>query len=254
MRNRVLFSNAVNAANSANSGSKTESTLDVCLYRSQIVVFAGYFDPAKLSRKTLIENKIAQPIEVRKSSRFEHHICQLNTPRYQMLVLPPQLQLVLNAKHVRDGALAVRKVHRVTRLVPNTPLRSVSINITWHMWAEDGNIANLSRRMFGARTNPLHTRFDGDETFFGTYLSAPQFDGRVRLDVKPVEANSADGTELHLSFAFNFSRDLPADDSRSVLKQHLAKWDKAFAMTETVMNDMRRKFEGKTTPPPRKPK
>lgn len=255
MRNRVLFSNAINAANSADAA-KTESTLDLCLHRSQIVVYAGYFDPKKLSKDVLVKQKVVQPAEVRKSSRFEHHICQLNTPRYRMLVLPPQLQFVLNAKCIRDGALAVRKVHRVTRMIPETPLKSVSINLTWHMWPENGDVAELSRRMFGARTNPLHQRFDSKDTFFGTYVSAPQLDGRLQLDVKPVEANSADGTELHLSFAFNYSRDLPADDSANVLLNHLKQWNKAFALAESIMNDLRRKFGGTppTQAPPAKPK
>jgi hypothetical protein len=247
MRNRVFFSNAVRAAQT--DLKPPSRALEACVFRSQIVVYAGYFDPSKLSKETLIRKKIVQPNEIRKSSRFEHHLCQLNTPRYRLLLLPPQLQFVLNAKSVRDGALAIRKVCHLTQLSPDVPLRSASINITWHMWPENGNVADLSRRIFGARTNPLHTKFDGPETFFGTYLSVPKFDGRLQLDVKPVEANAADGTEMHLSFSFNFSRDLPAEYSHSILQQHLGCWDKAFAATERVMSDIRQQFDGRSRKP-----
>jgi len=251
MRNRVLFSNAVQAAKTGSI--PVSPALEACVFRSQIVVYAGYFDPSKLSKERLIKHKIVQPNEIRKSSRFEHHLCQLNTPRYRMLLLPPQLQFVLNANSARNGSLAIRKVCHMTQLSPDTPLKSASINITWHMWPENGNVAELSRRMFATRTNPLHTKFDGSETFFGTYLSVPQYGGRLKLDVKPVEAHSADGTEMHLSFSFNFTRDLPTENSQAVLQQHLACWDKAFALTERIMSDISRKFDAASRKP-NKPK
>lgn len=254
MRNRVLLANAIEAARrsgDAAPGLKGPSTLEVCLHRSQIVLNAGYFDPSLLTPQRLIESKLVKAAEIRKSSRFEKQVCQLKTSRYRMTVLAPQMQVILGARHNRDGALAARKVRGITKLMPNAVLRSVSMNITWHLWPAAGDLNNLSRRMFGAKTNAIHTRFDGDDSFFGTYVSAPMFDGRLKVDVKPVEANSADGTELHLSFAFNFSCDLPSDRPRTTFKKHLGQWDEAFRITQKVMSDLRKQFGKRRKPRPR---
>lgn len=199
--------------------------------KSNVVVAARQFNPSIFKQLWLVKNDIVDEDDFGDGCWFSDPAVNVETGRFGLLVVPPQLQFVPKVSPEEQERLIVEKVGAVVGALPHTPYTAVGLNFFWHLRPEVSDVPALTRRLFHVPEKPLFRQFESQDARFGGYFSKDILGCRLKLDIKPILLPSAEEEEKIevLQFAFNFHLDVPqeGDDAVRCIHRQLEHWDEA---------------------------
>ena len=209
------------------------------LVGSSVVVVAQNFNPSVTSQLWLVRNGVVSEGDFLPGCIFTDLLVQVRTRRFSLLFTPEQFQLVPAPGEEDSPALLEETIGRIVETLPHTPYRALGLNFTWHVIPEDGDVAELSRRLFFTAGRPLFRDFDVPDASFGTYLSRDLLGFRLKLDVKPVTVPASTAAANRLQLLYNFHADLPeGEEAVARLRHHLRRWGEAAEAARTSVGTL----------------
>jgi hypothetical protein len=197
------------------------------LVGSNVVIVARQFNPSVFSQLWLVRNGIVSEGDFVVGSLYSDEVAKIETRRFGLLVIPPQLQFQPRVAVEEEAQLVAGTVGAIIRTLPHTPYAAAGMNFAWHVWSEDGDMHRLSQALFLRPDGPFSEVFgDCDDAMFGGYFSKDVLGCRLRLDVKPVDFPSGAGlVQQRLQLAFNFQVGPFGGDAVPVIDEHLHRWE-----------------------------
>lgn len=205
------------------------------MINSTVVVVAKRFNVTAARIFWLEKHGIVAEQDLLEGSLFSDAVVQARTSRFQLLILPDQLQFVPAVAADEEQALILDKLGTIVKTLPHVPYKGMGLNFTWHLVPEDGDTNRATRELFYVPDRPLFRAFSGADARYGGYLSK-DFDGfRLKLDVKPMTVRLDAGEEQHrVQFAFNFHRDIAEEGGAEDIAQRLTRWNDLRAEAERI--------------------
>ena len=204
------------------------------LVSSNVVIVAQQFNPSVFSQLLLVRNNIVSENGFHRECLFSEMAAHVESDRFSLLVVPPQLQFVPKVAPPDQLEVVVEKVGAIVRSLPHTPYTGAGLNYVWHVWPQEESIHTLSRRLFFLQGTPLFDAFGAPDARFGSYLSMNILGCRLKLDIKPIVQERGDC----LQFAFNFHLDVPREPDPAVvtaIEEHLRRWDDAKREADRIL-------------------
>ncbi len=196
------------------------------LVGSNIIIVAQHFNPSVLSQLWLVRHGLVAEDGFEPNCLFSDGLVQVLTKRFQLTVLPNQLQFILIGEQPDDQRLVEDKIGGIVKTLPHTPFRGVGLNFFWHQAPEVESLGDLTRRLFYRDDIRLFDRFRSEDSHFGAYASKDIFGCRLGVDVKPIKVMEL--KETRLQFAFNYHRELSTnDDPGGTILEMIGRWDEA---------------------------
>ncbi|MGO8744571.1 MAG: hypothetical protein ACLQNE_01150 [Thermoguttaceae bacterium] len=209
------------------------------LVASSVVVVARQFNPSVFSNLWLVRNGIAGESEFLPGCMYSDQVAKMETVRFGLLVIPPQLQLQPRVGRNEEGELVATTVGRIVKLLPHIPYVATGLNFVWHVWPDDGDISRFSKSLFMRRHGPFQAVFgNAPDALFGGYFSMDVLDCRLRLDVKPVDLPSETGSIRRLLFGFNYQADVPTEGDIHAIERHLGNWELLKAESDRIVGQI----------------
>jgi hypothetical protein len=208
------------------------------LESASAVVIARRFNVTAARHHWLVRQGIIGENDLLDGSLFSDAVVQVRTNRFQLLLLPDQLQFVPAVPPEEEQDVLVEKLGRLVGTLPHVPYKGMGLNFFWHLTPEDGDVNRVTRELFFVPDSALFRSFCGADARFGGYLSKDHGEFRLKLDVKPMVAQT-DGSELHrVQFAFNFHRDVGEDDGADDILRHLQQWNELKSESERIIRTL----------------
>ena len=218
--------------------------MKIDLVHANAVVGAHHFNPSVTSQLWMVDNGVVDrdEFEAGKGSVFSDMMANVVSRHFTMLITPDQVQLAPSPSAIDPGSVVQERLGALVRALPHTPYTACGLNITW--WLDHQDVAEVSRRLFFPAGKSFRSDFDVPDARFGGYMSRPWFDGRLKLDVKPITLSLNDGPPFErLQFAFNFHRDVhPGGHAVDSVLVHLGYWSEAVAATRQTMTNLEREL------------
>src|SRR5262245_25862580 len=163
------------------------------LVESAAVVVARRFNVTAAREHWLVKHGIIGEDDLLEGCLFSDAVVQLRTRRFQLLLLPDQLQFVPVISTGDAQSVIIDTLGKIVRTLPHVPYKALGLNFTWHLSPEDGDTNRVTRELFYVPDRPLFRAFSGVDARFGGYLSK-DYDGfRQKLDVKPLAVQTESG-------------------------------------------------------------
>jgi hypothetical protein len=199
------------------------------------VVVARQFNPTVFSQLWLVEYGFVEKDGFRKESMFADAVAKIETDRFAMVVVPPQLQF--SPRNVSDSdALGI--LGRMVATVPHTPYVAAGVNFTFTLASPQSETTEgFSRRLFG-NSNALSGSFDSPDALFGTYASRDVEGCRLKIDVKPQRDPAGPDGGVRLQASVNFHRD--AEKDATVVSAHVQQWARFREIAEEALRELER--------------
>lgn len=187
------------------------------LKMQSVVVLAQSFNPTIFNRHWLVINNFVDESEIEPTSIFVQNVAQVVTKKFNLLVLPEQLQF--NAGN--ESTNFIEEIN--TTLLPiiaklrEIPYKAVGLNLNWFIKDDKKSIQTLTSEMFFNEQSKLFKDFASKDTKYGAYLSKNFKNTRLKLDIKPVNFNTRDSIDSqpieYILCNFNFHLDLSNQDT-----------------------------------------
>jgi len=200
------------------------------------VVVAKRFNVTAAGEHWLVKQGIIDEDDRLEGSIFSDAVVQVRTARFQLLLLPDQLQFVPSVPREEEQAIIVDKLGKIVETLPHVPYKALGLNFAWAFTPDDGDIWRVTREMFYIPDRPLFRIFSDGESLFGGHLSKNHAGFRLKLNVNPVSVPEEGGVEQRVQFAFNFHRDLGEDGAAKEILQCLSRWNELRAEAERIID------------------
>ena len=205
--------------------------MSIDLAISNVVVAAHQFNPSIFKQLWLVKNHIVDEDDFGDGCLFSDPAVKVESGRFGLLVVAPQLQFVPKVPPEEQEQLIVEKVGAMVQALPHTPYTAVGLNFFWHLRPEDSDVPALTRELFHVPKKPLFRQFESEGSRFGGYFSKDILGCRLKLDIKPIflpPEEEGENNEV-LQFAFNFHLDVPqeGDDAVRCIERQLGHWNEA---------------------------
>ena len=191
-----------------------------------IVILAENFNPSLFSRTWLSKHGFVDDNSILPNSIFTPPITNLFTDKFNLLVLPNQMQFIANSSDYSFGDdINQSLIPIIKRLGDGIPYKAVGVNYNWFIDDNSKGIEYTSRELFFNDSIKISKAFDQPNARFGSYMSMDFEGSRLKLDVKPVSAVDTKKGEAWESIqcTFNFHTDISEHDSEDVLST-ISKW------------------------------
>jgi hypothetical protein len=203
-----------------------------------IIILAKNFNPSVFNQFWLINNGYIGEKEVLPNSIFTPQFAQIFTTKFNLLILPEQLQFNSIDLTKSEENLYSCLIPMIKRL-SETPYIAIGINFFWLMNDDGGKtISELSKELFYRNDSNIYSRFKGGDANFGIYLSKDIEGVRLKLDIKPITAPdimSGDRKE-YIQCSFNYHLDLNNKTCYQDLQTCLQKWNIFRKDSEDLIN------------------
>lgn len=196
---------------------------------ANVVVVAHHFNPTITDQIWLDKNKIIPADEAEGPFLYSDTAVHALTRQFQMMIVPDKCQITLAPTAENAQELLVDRVGRLVSTLPHTPYIAFGMNFIWHYVPPLGEASRISRELFFVPSGRLHRSFDTEDARFGGYLSKNSLGCRLKVDVKPVLAESADNPEVDMILCtFNYHRDLAKEENPvGTILELLGRWNEA---------------------------
>jgi hypothetical protein len=192
---------------------------------SAAVVVARRFNVTAARHHWLVKQGIIGENDLLEGALFTDTVVQAPTSRFQLLLLPDQLQFVPMVSPDEEQPIILEKLGKIVDTLPHVPYKALGLNFNWLFRPPDGDTARVTREMFFVQDRPLFRVFSGQDAQFGGYLSKDHGEFRLKLNVAPTTSQQEAGEEPCVRFAFNFHRDVEGDGAANDILRCLARWD-----------------------------
>lgn len=158
------------------------------------------------------------------NSIFAPGFIQVNTSKFQLLVLPDQIQFTVNNRLDDDCGIYIKKIIiPLVEKLAGVIFQAVGINFNWSVSEEASKIEKYSADLFYNDQSDIQKHLKTEDSKFGFYISKKVHQTRLKLDVKPVFAGNFDPSEF-MMWSFNFHADLRPESNVTELKSILQEW------------------------------
>ncbi len=187
-----------------------------------IVLRAQAMNPSIFSQSWLIEQKLAEPGELREGKSITlPHMAQHKIQDLLMIVTPPRLQVNFQRTDDSSFGRATELVGEIAGTLPHTPYIALGINFEDRLHLPADEFSSALRTLFLSSSGPFAEHFSVENARFGGYFSTDVGAVRLKLDIKPAVAE--DDNEM-LVFNSNFHIEL----------QHLERQERVSAIVSGV--------------------
>lgn len=201
--------------------------MDNTIVSSNVVIVAQQFNPSILNHSFLIEEGIIDKREDIHQDSLVSMVCvQINSKKFQMLVVPEQLQFTLtpSVQESEQQAVIIEKLGKLMNALPHIPYKGIGLNFIWHISPETKSMSALTKELFFRKGSPLFKEFDTDEAYLGSYMSKNIQGFRLGLDIRPLE--DPQNKKTSLQFVFNFHKNTEGNPSKiTEMQLALSKWN-----------------------------
>lgn len=204
---------------------------------ANVVVTARQFNPSILSQMWLVDHEIIARDAPTAGCLFSEGVVLVNNEQFNLLVVPPQLQLTPSANAEDDAELIARVAGGIVHNLPETPYQAVGLNFQWFLWSDDRSMNEITRAMFFDAARPTYRQFQSDDALFGGYFSKNVLGCRLKLDVKPTTIEHEGQKLERLLFAFNYHLDAAGDGAAATIVEHLGRWNAARQEADQIVNE-----------------
>ncbi|WP_461640274.1 hypothetical protein [Labilibaculum euxinus] len=192
-----------------------------------IVLVAENFNPSLFNRTWLVKHGFVDDDSILDNSIFTPQITNLITDKFNLLVIPNQLQFLINNNDTSfKDFIGKTLIPIIQKLGDGIPYKAVGVNFNWYVEDNSKNISFTSRELFYNESIKISKEFDCEDARFGNYMSMNYEGARLKLDMKPVNAfdQRTKKTWECLLCIFNFHTELTTHDSDNVLNV-ISKWE-----------------------------
>ncbi len=206
-----------------------------------IVLTAQTFNPSIFTETWLTQNDLV-PADAFVGMRvFSPEAAQFQTASFQVLVIPPKMQITFGIHGNAGGAdLPQRIATRTVELLPHTPYQALGLNFDYFVAQPEGqDFSGYTRALFGEGQNSILGEFSAADARFGRYLSKDHGEARLKLDIKPVQAGPEGERKDVLQFSLNFHHDVSSfslDERVARLAQMISRWASLRDYAERLVN------------------
>jgi hypothetical protein len=213
--------------------------MKAALVSQNVVIAANVFNPTVFNQTWLVQQQLVHADDVLPGIIITEALSQVQTAKFTLLVLPQQLQFILNTTE-GVAELVSGTLGRLVALVPHTPFLATGVNFHWHVDTGDEGTAAASRRLFGVGERDVFKHFADVGAQFGAYMSRDVGGGaRLKLDIKPIVVRDQAGATLErLLFAFNFHRDVQGDAPIPAMQECFRSWASYDAKAREILADI----------------
>lgn len=204
---------------------------------ANVVVTARQFNPSILSQMWLARHEIIAQDAPTAGCLFSEAVVLVNNEQFNLLVVPPQLQLTPSANPHDEAELIARVAGGIVGNLPETPYQAVGLNFQWFLWSDNRSMNDITRALFFEATRPTYRRFDSGDAKFGGYFSKDVFGCRLKLDVKPTMVEKEGQKLERLLFAFNYHLDAAGEGAATTIVEHLGRWNAARQEADQIVNE-----------------
>jgi hypothetical protein len=204
---------------------------------SNAVVTSPGLNPAVFTQMFFARTGVVHEEEFEPGCIFSDQMCQVNTNRFNLIAIPTgMIQLTPRLDLENAGQLVSEKIGAIVRALGQIQFVAAGLNFIWFEGESEQDVNRISRRLFYRQGVIPFTDFNEPDARFGGYMSKDYQGMRLKFDIKPVLAQKPpDPAQLHrLSFAFNFHKDIGADNQLESIEQALTLWDEAKRHAETI--------------------
>ncbi|MBK8806611.1 MAG: hypothetical protein IPO21_08185 [Bacteroidales bacterium] len=203
-----------------------------------IVILAQSFNTSVFNRHWLVKNNFVEESEIQQNSIFVPGISQIVTRKYNLLVVPEQLQFNVGFDSINFGVEIQNTLLPIIQKLQEIPYRAIGINLSWFIKDTEKDIKTLSKEHFFIEKSTLFQNFDTNNSRFGTYLSKDFNNTRLKLDIKPVNMldDLSRPVSEHILCSFNFHLDLKPDNSAEELIETINKWGTFKEESQRIVN------------------
>lgn len=191
-----------------------------------IVLLTENIDTSFFNQYWFITNKIYEPTEMHSSSIFRPGLSNIVSEDSQIIITPQNSQFIIKTNDLYKSYDSIkRRLLKMVEAMPLVPFRAVGLNILWKVYEESMTIPEFSRDCFFVKDSPFYKLFSAQNAIFGSYVSQ-NFDEntRLKLDIKPILANTNYGSEEFLLASFNYHRDILPFNKQSQVIEQMHKW------------------------------
>ena len=202
-----------------------------------IVIVNNQIDTNLFSQYWFIENKIFEPDEILPGSVFIPGLSNVVAADSQLIVTPQNIQFVVKANDMYKSYEIVKKRFlKFAEVLPMIPVKALGINLAWKICDDARDVHTLSKELFYKDDDRFYSLFDKDNARYGAYLSQNyDSDTRLKLDIKPVIAQSGQLSEEFILASFNYHRDLTTMKWKDNLIEQIKKWSNIISNSKKIV-------------------
>jgi len=205
---------------------------------AEIVLTAQSFNPSIFTETWLEKNGILSADSLEGMRVFSQDIAQFQTKEFQVLILPPKLQITFQIHKVKSNfGVQCRMISRIVELLPHTPYQALGLNFSFFISnPEEEDFIAYNRALLGTGDYSLLKEFSSSDAKFGRYFSKDYGPARLKLDIKPVKAGP-ENKDL-LRFYFNFHHDvakMELSERANKLIEYIQRWDSLRSYSEHLV-------------------
>jgi hypothetical protein len=206
---------------------------------SNVVITSTALSPSMFSQIFFVKNNVIAENEFLEGSIFSDQFCQVSTKEFHFISFQgANMQFSLRLGSDVGGQFVADKLMSIVRGLGPIRFAAVGINFGWLEGADEPAVNAIGRRLFFNRGQIPYTHFDGPDARFGAYMSKDFLGTRLKLDMQPVIALLPPAHPAHkFSFAFNFHKELGADNSADSIGELLSRWDELKQYSLTIVAD-----------------
>jgi len=214
-------------------GNPLEQRMESQLYGFNATIIAKSFNPSILRESWLIEQGFLSQGDLRDAYIFSDEAVQFGTSRYSLVLIPQHLQFrPADREHSKDTIDQI--LSPMVRLLPHTPFRAVGINFIWHLDPGSEPLSSATRRLFCKNDSEFWRHFSADDAQFGAYMSKGLDCCRLKLETRPVVVHRGDQQAEVIQCAFNYHRDVDADNGSDDVVVLLKRWAELDRTSEEI--------------------
>jgi hypothetical protein len=207
------------------------------LFQENVIVTASNFNVTLISQVWLIDNGIVRRDEFSDAMIFTPAIVQFQTPHFDFLAIPTQLQFEPKGTDEEKQKIIVERLGKFVQTLPHTPYTAMGVNFTWHYKpAPPKTVAQVSRSAFFKSDAKFAKFFSSHDAKFGAYYSKDELGFRLRLNIGPIDIPRPDeAPEEAIQLAFNYHLDANREED---IRSAMERWSRAKQHSTELANEI----------------
>ena len=203
----------------------------ISFFSALAILLIGYIFYGRLTEK------IFEPDEILPGSVFIPGLSNVVAADSQLIVTPQNIQFVVKSNDMYKSYDIVKKRFlKFAEVLPMIPVKALGINLAWKICDDARDVHTLSKELFYKDDDRFYSLFDKDNARYGAYLSHNyDSDTRLKLDIKPVIAQSGQLSEEFILASFNYHRDLTTMKWKDNLIEQIKKWSNIISNSKKIV-------------------
>lgn len=196
------------------------------LIAQNVVLVLNNINTGVFDKFWFVDNGVFTREEFLQDSIFAPGLSVVSTDDCNLTVLPNQIQFAVKSDDPQIGIDCVmQKMSKFIKALSNVRVLAMGMNFSWRIEDSNKHISVFTRELFDNPSVGIHQYFNHDDARFGTYISQ-DFDNetRLKLDIKPVNAQENGSVVDFVLASFNYHSDVKVPNYQEYLLHLLEKW------------------------------